>query len=717
MKKFLSLILTAAMLASLVTLFQTSASAVAGPTLIDDGIEYFGSDYNAVPGDATGDREVNALDIIRMKLFIAGRLTKSEVTGTGADVNYDGRENAIDVLNIKLGLAGKINLSEKFARPDTSFKVDCVTVAGSNDLADYSIVVPAGTTLAENIHYAAEEMQNYLNTAIGVMLPLEYGVKSGAHAIIFALDTTDTLGYEGFTIETKEGDILITGGWMRGCMYATYQFLEDFIGLRFISNNYVYIYESNHIAIPDGFANTWIPALYYRNCGGTFDSSLTYSFPRKINSRESGGFSPENWSSDADTDQWRYGRFTGRQFANAHSFYVYENGKDSDGTVPQPCFTDDAKFEQLFNGLLYWTNWSASWNAKNVLDARIHQVSFSINDHQNYCSCRNCRVMARNEGTINGPYLAMVNKAADRFQEYYPGVKLFCIVYNHIAPKTVTVNDNVIVCYCGTGCNNHGIGTGACLGLTPLGANNVVDETEIPEWTRICKNLYFWYYSVNYHYFLAPCPNVLCEYTDLKYIIDAGFTGIYYEGGGGVTYNFEPLKAYLAARIQWETDMTYERYVYLLKEYLMIYYGDGWEYIYKYIVMQEEAGNAAGCFINNHDRPWNMYSETYIRENWHEMYNCLMTAFRMAVDDTQRLRIRELGLSIEFLGLSASYDTEYVNADAAAKAQYTAIYEDFYEYLKLHHITIFSDSTTYTLPETCNLDTSPMAQFYEDGYC
>ncbi len=734
MKKILSVLLILSMCVSMTCagVFQSSASVDdVQPLEETNGVKFY-NPYGVTLGDINDDDKVNAADLTPYKLRLAGKTV--EFNATNADINRDGHVSSLDVLTLKLDLAGKVAIKGKYAPADSDNRVDGITIAGNN-ISEYTVVVPAGATRDDNIHYAAEELINYIDEACGIELPMAYGSADG-RTITLSVDTTATLGTEGFDINVTDGNLTIVGGRLRGSMYAVYQILEDCIGFRFISSDGPYLYEENLVDIPEGFSEHYVPGFSSRGVRHTFSGNdpLKYGLPRKVNDIDDGG---KNGST------WRYGRGIGRQFANAHSFYLYKGGADGQQNaevMKQPCFTSEEDYQTLFAGLLYWTRQSASWSAENVLNPEVHQVSFSINDtndDSNFCSCRPCRIATREEGTKNGPYLAMVNRAANEFQEYYPGVKLFCIIYEHTVPKTVRPNENVVLCYCGTGCNNHAVGSGLCGdGRTPLGTSNKEDEAVMAKWAEITSTIYFWYYPVSYHYYLAPCPNVLTIFDEVHYIYSIGFDSFFYEGGG-VTYNFEELKAYLSSRLEWNPTMTREEFNHILQEYLYLKYGEGWEYIYKFIVMQDEAGNAAGCFINNHDRPFNMYSEAYLREHWEYMSDLLKKAYTMTSDSNKQRKCRELRLSIDFLGLSATYDSKYVGGSEAERAEYLADYTEFYTYLKdnldnltrwypdeiaqdenceLNSLRIFS-SNIYKLPGTLNLDTSPMVQFYEDGYC
>ena len=134
---------------------------------------------------------------------------------------------------------------------------------------------------------------------------------------------------------------------------------------------------------------------------------------------------------------------------------------------------------------------------------------------------------------------------------------------------------------------------------------------------------------------------------------ECGVSGVFYEGDGRwFTYNFEMLKEYLAAQMAWNPDMTEEEYVGHMKEYLHMYYGEGYEELYQYILMQNEAGDRAGCWINNFDRPRQMYDFAYLDEHYEEMRALVVAAREKAEYDWQKNNMDMLLVCCDFLGLS-----------------------------------------------------------------
>ncbi|MDD6095203.1 MAG: DUF4838 domain-containing protein [Clostridia bacterium] len=446
----------------------------------------------------------------------------------------------------------------------------------------------------------------------------------------------------------------------------------------------------------------------------------------------------------------------------------------------QPCASSDEQYYEMYNGMLEVLEMIQGWGTnkyyEDIQDLGIYSMSFSINDNGDYCRCRFClpkvnggsvrisgdvdeklknysgeytvgannRVTFKKEG-YSGLYMDLAVRAAteitteyhgyefdfgeegippldEGIRKVYPGIKLYLIIYDFTIPESIKPVSNIILMYCGHGCNNHILGTGDCGdGTTVLGGSNKINEVSMPAWAEYCHeaggSIWYWSYGVNYSYYLGPCPNILDFYYNMKYIYDVcGFDGVYYESCGGPHNNFEDMKSYLAAQVMWDPGMSYERFTEITKEYMKMYYGKGYEQIYEYMLLQTAAGDATGwCFVNNHDRPGDMYSYAYLREHYEEMRNYILTAIDMAGDDYHRTNCERLLLSCEFMGLVSVYTDMYTNGTEAQRAEYTARYTWLWNYLNDNDIPIFPDPEIYSLPDEIDLSVNPMTQFYEFG--
>ena len=326
----------------------------------------------------------------------------------------------------------------------------------------------------------------------------------------------------------------------------------------------------------------------------------------------------------------------------------------------------------------------------------------------------------------------------EAIKDAYPGMKIYTIFYDHTPPsdklfteeryKPLIPEDNLILMFCGNACNCHYIGSGDCNGGTNiLGQSGEKSSVALKGWGEACKKagaeMWYWYYGVSYNCYLSDSPNILNLWYDYKYMSEECYvTGFCYEGGSA-GYIFESLKAYLATVLAWNmeadeegnvTCMSYDEFIAAMQEYLMMYYGDGWEYVYEYILMQDEAKNAAGCYVNNLDYPGDMFGYEYMRDNYEEMRELVLCALAMADTDFEVQHCEYLLMNIEFLGLSAVHNSWYLADDASEehRAAFEERYTWLYNYVKENNIELW----TYNINDIeLDFSKSPMKLFYRGG--
>ena len=685
-------------------------------------------------GDINDDGALNAVDSYNLKMAIVG-MGGDGIIGDAGDFDADGKITASDSYSLKLCLNGT-RKPESFENGKQLFSF---TVAG-NDISEYGIVLNEGITDENNSYFAALNLKKYINQVVGVDIPMSIGTKETERAIYINEMSTKTergaeLGIEGFKYEVKDGEIYIEGTY-RGTMYAVFEIVEEYLGVRFIANNESFVYEQRSVDIPEGTVVEYQPKLVFRHSCQTYgsDGALSHYFPHKLNGTQLYAY-----------DAARYGTLSGPIYSNAHSFYEYWKmasgtypadttgmteqqileAKFASGTFPdaygwQPCATDDTAYDKLFQGMLDCNKMSMCWGNVLHYEEEISVISFSILDNQHYCTCRNCTKISRVEG-FSGLYLQLYNRAVVDIQEYYPGIRLYGIVYAKDFPKTIKPHDNLVILYCGVSCHNHILGMEECYekGGQLNGMKNDNDIEALSFWGSLCAEtgaeLWFWIYPVNYHYYLVDCPNIPNLYYNTKYLIDeCNVNGIYYEGGGQ-SYIFEALKAYVTSQLLWDPDMSYEEYCDIIREYIYINYGEGVDEIFKYIEMQTAAGDECGtCFTNNYDRPGDMFSYEYLAENYEEMRALLEGAYEKTVSDAQREKITKLMVTCDFMALSSLHTEMYVNGSEESRQEFAERYEWMYNKLKEYNMRIFS-SDIYNIPDKCDPTENPMIQFYEDG--
>ncbi len=683
MKRIISVILAALMLC-----LSFSTGVFAAEIKEDDS-------YAVGDVDSSGD--VNAIDSLILKSNIAGA-DSIEISFDAADFDADGSLNAKDSYCMRSFLSGRTSLSSY----DNGHNVYKLLIAGY-EISDFCIVVPEGCTRQDNAHYAAERMQKYIEIATGEELDICYGSENRTkpHAISYnmvALDSElgEEIGYEGYKYDVTDGDLNIYGT-ARGNMYCTYDLLKR-IGFVFYSDYHTFIWETRRVEICEGEGETFVPRLSFRMVSGSYfdgDGSEDHFFPQKLNGSQL-------YRAEDDT---RTGTLTGPRFINAHSYSYYwrmatgtytdddhlyecwlsgEQKQESDyGSTPpwQPCATSDTDYEMLMLGLDRTITMIAKRGQK--FTANISAMSFSICDNQKgYCSCRNCTRKYRTEG-YSGLYIDLTNRAARDVKVLYPEyptLKLMSIIYDHSIPQTVRPEDNVIIFFCGQGCNNHPINSGGCTGNAPLVHklhNDAVIES-LKAWTGFCHEvgaqLWFWYYPTSFLNYMAPCPNTLKLYWDFDFIVnECGIDGVYFECGGR-GYGFEDLKSHLASEFIYDPDMTYDEYMQILKDFLYVFYGAGYEYIYEYLVMQNEAGTKDECYLNNFNYPAEMYNMDYLKDNYVEMRELVLSALEMTDNEEEKEHLEKLLVTCDFTGLSAVHEGWYLGGENVE--EYKANYDE-----------------------------------------
>lgn len=702
MKKIIAFILAVIMTVSAFTV-------IAGAATVDGKHGY-------VPGDATDDRKVDIKDVITMRCFIAGIDSIRDINFIAADVDGNNSVDMKDVLSIRYSIAGIETLDH--GNDDGQYDVSVAAIGGRN-LSRFSIRIPENPDSC--MDYSAKLLKQKVASACGITMNIIYDNTPTKDYLIdlrYDVDNLYDLGTDGYHVKVeKTGNLTVDCGTKRAPLYAVYYILEKLMGYRFLNGDVNYLYKSDYVDFPDGYEDIEVPVFEYRGLnqlGSTGEGAFAALHLNAVDANISYG-----------ADNAKYGGGVGNLYLHGHS-YEYQKAvgskldeagiTDLDSKaamdvfniygyntpqrealhleVEQPCLTDEDTFRWIMN----FSYLLCKAKKDKVPGVAYTMLSCSPNDNINFCTCPRCKAIYAEEGSIAGTVFRLSNRVAEAVSEQFPGVGVFTIAYwdARNPPAHTRPSDDVCVCFCIGGCNNHTYDRvdqcEACGGNSRLqqtywdghteNSSNVSDIDFYLKWAELTNNLYVWYYSCNFYYYISPCPNILNIYNDYKYLASTGAIGVYTEGPSR-GYTFETLRGYLASRMMWDPFMTEEEFEDILDEALMIYFGDGWKYIKEYIYMQDICGNLQPCFTNNFDRPWNFYNKDYYRENFDYMLNLFNQAYDATTDEDQRERIELARVHVYFLGLSATYDERYASATATAqqKADYKKMYSDFWNYI------------------------------------
>ena len=477
------------------------------------------ADETYILGDADRDGSTDARDALYIVLSVLG---EKDAPSAAADINADGKINSRDVYYYKAVFAGVTDFSA-YENDCTVYKSliggvplenFCITLPDGID--------PDGQTLA--VQNAANLLQRGIYETTGYY-PAIRNVSSPSkdctiefHAVECG-DTIDGhyIGIEEYYYKVTSGHVDIYGSQYRGNIYAVYEILEEYFGIYPFSCAETFMMKKRLSDMKTGTEVYHTSAFSYRFAvenfydPGTRYGALDYYFPMRLNGTQMGAYTGDY-----------YGSLTGPHGYNAHSFqeyycmhhgqwpetpnedryYDYIAKRDScpDPNAHndwQPCASDDNAYAELFDGLLLTMEMLVIPPHGNHIyrnDVGLSAISFSICDNGDFCGCTMCRAKANGTSmrlrgaqkehlnsytgkyefsedgknvifkkeSYSGLYLDMGNRAAKDIQEYYPGMKIYMIIYDHTVPETIRPEKNIILMYCGNGCNNHYINSGEC---------------------------------------------------------------------------------------------------------------------------------------------------------------------------------------------------------------------------------------------------------------
>jgi len=189
------------------------------------------------------------------------------------------------------------------AKPPVAYAGPMLTIV-EDGASDYVIVRSAEATKPEIT--AAEKLQGFLLEISGVQLDIVEDGRpvQGRELVVGSTNryTMDTgleleLGTDGFIIQTVGEKIILSGGkgQPRGTLYSVYDFLEKYLGCRWLGKRVTVIPEQSTVKVPAEIEELEVPAFIYRQPstlprvngrdGYTREDDVDYSLANRINAQ------------------------------------------------------------------------------------------------------------------------------------------------------------------------------------------------------------------------------------------------------------------------------------------------------------------------------------------------------------------------------------------------------------------------------------------------
>lgn len=483
----------------------------------------------------------------------------------------------------------------------SSFIISCsiAPVSTGVDLAqlDGWDIVLAPDAIASEV-YAAEEFRDHLVLAGVPELPIVRTTKRpGRHVFIGSSHdmqrspvgfSTDGFGSDDLRIVVRDDHIAIAGGRPRGTLYGVYTFLEDYLGIRFVTADFTHVPPVSHYRNIGPIDRFYQPPLIWR--WADFESNYArpdFAARLRLNADAvSTGRSTRIKRMPIGSTDWSIvGKYGGRsstemvlhnlqhlippdRYAEEHPEYYqmwegeklviqrYSDGRFVEGL--QPCLSHP-DVRQIIT--------------TNVLDKMAKtpdqlNVNVGQNDSSKYCDCDRCAAIDNYEGSPSGSVITMTNLVADAVARNYPGrmVGTFAYSYSEEPPKHLRPRENVLIWYCQHQCFIHAADDPSC-------ERNVMQYDRIKRWSQLTDNLYLWtyYFSHDRRGFQLPLPNLQWIQRDFRSFAALGIKGLFTQAFSSSRGNeFEGLRNYILSRMMWDPTQNAKQ---LMDEWLDLYYG------------------------------------------------------------------------------------------------------------------------------------------------
>ena len=457
---------------------------------------------------------------------------------------------------------------------------------------DWRITVSDDATASEQ--YAAEEFQKWFNQATGLTLPLVvgHGNADANHTGQIAISGLPTLGDEDIQITVESEQIHIQGGRPRGVLYAVYQFLEERVGIRFLTPDHTHIPDASALKIPFG-SYTYSPPFsfrwsYYRENA----ENPAFAAKRKVNTvtdaENLGGKTQQQLINHSFHALVPYGTY-----GESHpEYYALVDGKrdtNTHGGGPQLCVTNPEVIKV------------AAEAAIQQLTDRPGAANISVSqaDTAAYCRCETCETLNEAEGTPMGSQLTFVNAVAERIEKAHPHVKVGTLAYWYTRkpPKTIKPRHNVQIQLCSIECCTlHAIDNPDC-------EQNQAFCEDTNAWGKICDDIWIWNYNTNFRSYDLPFPNLRSIQPNVRYFLRNNAKGVFMQANGnGLTGEFSDLRNYLISQLIWDPHLDADA---LLNEFVNLHYEAAAPLILEYIAFLHDNTEARGlhprCFPTPED--------------------------------------------------------------------------------------------------------------------
>ncbi|MBR5633321.1 MAG: DUF4838 domain-containing protein [Clostridia bacterium] len=592
-----------------------------------------------VLGKTSRDEKIDTSNMIRDEYEIKVDGTKIYIDAATADGLYGGAVGFLLTATSGDDVRFTVKTAEatKFEYP-----VGKITIAG-NDISKYTVYYPADAD--EACITAANDISYYIEEACGVKLPVKAGTAKD-YGIIIKYISSDKEFDDSFSFKSEGTSIVISGHRDRGAEFGAYDFLEEYIGVRFLGDadaphkDFFYIAEADSIDLSN-IDDTETPYFTYRTLAGTPNPSTKYQ--RDL-----------SWAT-----------------SNCHMFgYLLADDPFADDSyLPDvyPCLTSEADRTKIINNMDRYIQRHIDTYGE-VPDI----VDFAYTDNSYYCHCDACEEINNKYQSPASTLVLFLNDVAEYYSVKYPDMKIHTLAYWHTLtpPVGLKAHPNVVVQYCTiSNCYNHGLDYNCYY--------NQQSRDEISGWAQVADELHVWDYCFNWAYNATPYPilsydNVMEKY---QFLYENNVDLIFQNGGGWRMGNFQQLNMYANLLATWDPYMSEDEYYRYLQDACRGFYGDGWKQVYDTVMLLEEKYDR--CLVSE-QTPYEAMMHMYMRSYIDQCLSNMEAARLLAKTEYQWANIDNAMMQFQHVKLDTVFDSMNKSSDPAVREELQDMCRDLY---------------------------------------
>ncbi len=458
------------------------------------------------------------------------------------------------------------------------------------DFKSFKIVVNSSDAC---ILFASEELKKFIYESSGYALEIvndsaEKGIYVGCGKVFCEENLPD----DSFSVVFENDNVYLLGKTPRSILYATYDFIEKFFGVRFLSVNHTYVPKitqlqtnaQSYVSVPD------FPLRQYlaKNVENELFSARLRLYSENYSIREEYG-GDIKWNGKCGcnhsllwmTPQKIYFTEENKE-QNAHIYQLNDKGEPIDICMSDG-ITDDGEVDDSMDVSAFKIVLST---LKNLIKTTNHKY-FPIGqmDHAEICMCEKCvrRAEKYTRAGLNVIFGNLLMKELRKWmkeenidREIY--LVFFAYYYSTFAP--VKRENGVAVPLVVADPN-------LCVRIAPINANcyypinsiNHFDPFEriIDEWSLVCKNVMLWTYHTHYHCFLWYFPTMHKWVEEMKYYKERNVQYLFMQSNHLEPVDWKAnMELYVASKLMWNTNLNP---IEVRDEYLDLTFGASSKYI------------------------------------------------------------------------------------------------------------------------------------------